>query len=433
MTSVTSNSGHLLHNLLLFGRVLRGLGLPVPGGRMLDVVRALDHVGLRRRTDFQATLRTILVSRQRDLAVFDEAFQVFWRPPKSDWTTRDLRSLGEQRRYRRPQIAPPADPDSDGDGSGPNEDQVDLTRTYSAREVLRTKDFADFNGDEISEAKRVITELAWELGQRRTRRWVHGSGARLDLRHALRSNLRYGGELLELPRLQRKEKTRPLVLVCDVSGSMERYTRMLLHFIHGVSGSLGNVESFLFATRLTRITGQLEHRSVDEAVRKVSQTVPDWAGGTRIGETLRVFNLKWARRVLGWGAIVLIISDGWDRGQPDLLRREMARLQRSCHRLIWLNPLLGSSSYQPLTRGMQVALPLVDDHLPVHNLASLQDLATHLASLSPQRPGRRQQPVLLPATADSIIASGDPRGRQVSRHAGAKPTFRHPMWGRGSE
>ena len=438
MNSTEAESGRFLHNLLLFGRVLRRLGLDVHTGRMLDVVEVLDYVSVGRKRDFQQALRTLLVHRRQDLPLFDEAFQVFWRPRKKDQTTMDLRSLGEQRRYRKPQVGPPpprreAASDSDAkDSSSSDADQVDLTRTYSAREVLREKDFAQYTPQEFDQARQMMSELSWNLGVRRTRRWVPGAGPAMDLRGLLRRNMRYGAELLELPRRERKDKPRPLVLICDVSGSMERYTRMLLHFVHSIAGEMDRVESFLFATRLTRVTAQLAHRGVDEAVKEVSRAVPDWAGGTRIGDALKTFNLRWARRVLGWGTVVLIISDGWDRGEPELLRRQMARLQRSCHRLIWLNPLMGSSEYEPLTRGIQAALPYVDDFRSVHNLASLEDLARHLNTLPEHRPTRRQQVSLL-GSQEHVPEDAVPASSQRSRRLDANPTFRHPLWGRGRD
>ena len=427
----TSETGHLLHNLLLFGRVLRSLGLEVHAGRMLQVVQALDYISVGRKRDFYHTLRTTLVHRQRDLALFDEAFRVFWRRPPGDRTTMDLRSLGEQRRYRQPQVGPPP-PGSDSGGEGTREpgqeaDRVDLTRTYAALEVLREKDFAKFTAQEMAQARAMMTELAWDLGVRSSRRWAPGPGASLDLRRTMRGNLKYGGEMVTLARRRRKVKPRPLVLVCDVSGSMESYTRMLLHFIHSMAGGLERLEAFLFATRLTRITHHLSHRGVDQAVSEVAKTVPDWAGGTRIGQAIKTFNYQWARRVIGWGAVVLIISDGWDRGEPELLGREMACLQRRCHRLIWLNPLLGSDSYQPLTRGIQAALPFVDDFLPVHNLASLEDLSRRLNTLPEQRPGRRQHISITPLQETAPVTPAP----QSSASAGASPTFRHPLWGRG--
>jgi hypothetical protein len=257
--------------------------------------------------------------------------------------------------------------------------------SYSSREASRVKDFADLSEKELEEAKAMIAGLTWDLGTRRTRRWVPGPGPVLDFRKVLRRNLRHGGEPLALPKRERASRRRPLVLLCDVSGSMERYARMLLHFMHGVTGDLDQVEAFVFATRLTRITRELALRGPRRSLPTIPRRVPDWAGGTRIGDALRTFNVQWARRVMGRGPVVLLISDGWDRGDPGLLTREMSRLRRSCHRLIWLNPLLGSADYQPLTRGMQAALPFVDDFLPAHNLDSLEALADHLKRLPDRR------------------------------------------------
>lgn len=424
--------GHILHNTLLFAEVLRRVGLDVGTGEVLDLVRATEHVPIGQKQDFYRAARCLLVHRKQDLPVFDEAFQVFWRPPASGHTTRDLRSMGEQRRFRKPQVGPPPGAD-EPEGSIPGDDsdspdRIDLTRTYSAQEVLRAKDFADYSPAEIASAKRMMEDLRWNLGHRRTRRRVAGPGRWLDLRKTLRRNLKYGGELLELAHRRPKVKTRPLVLICDVSGSMEQYTRMLLHFIHTIAGGTNHVEAFLFATRLTRITRHLNYRSVDQAVSEVSKAVPDWAGGTRIGQALKTFNFQWLRRVLGGGALVLIISDGWDRGAPELLARETSRLQRSCHRLVWLNPLLGSPTYQPLTQGMQAALPYVDDFLPANNLNSLEALALHLSQLNPQRaPVRRYQP---PKAAEQAETQAAPRVESQVAETGPLPTFRHPVWGR---
>jgi uncharacterized protein with von Willebrand factor type A (vWA) domain len=257
--------------------------------------------------------------------------------------------------------------------------------SYSSREVSRTKDFAEFTQHELNEAKTVLDGLRWEPEMRRTRRWIAGSGPKADLRRMIRKNMRYGGELVEIPARERKEKRRPLVLLCDISGSMERYSRMLLHFMHTLTERMDRVEAFLFATRLTRVTHELADRGPDEAILKISRQVSDWSGGTRIGESLRAFNVVWGRRTLAHGSVVLVISDGWDRGEPELLRSEIGRLRRTSHRLIWLNPLLGSPGYQPLTRGMRAALPFIDDFLPVHNLESLEALAVHLNSLPARR------------------------------------------------
>ena len=425
----------ILHNLVLFGGVLRGLGLDVGAANMLDLVRAIEFAPMGRKQDFKQAARCILVHRKRDLPLFDEAFDIFWRKPATGQTTMDLRSMGEQIRFRKPQVGPPplgleGEPDPRQADDGTDVDRVDLTRTFSVREVLREKDFAQFTAREVQDARDMMSQLSWELGRRRTRRLIPGSGAHLDLRATLRRNLKSGGEIMELSHRRPKDKLRPLVLICDISGSMERYTKMLLHFIHSISGDLDRVEAFLFATRLTRITRHLNHRGVDQAVTEVSKAVPDWAGGTRIGEAIKTFNYRWLRRVIRGGAVVLVISDGWDRGETDLLGQEMSRLQRSCHRLIWLNPLLGSESYEPLTRGMQAALPYIDDFLPVHNLNSLEALGLHLNRLAPRRalghPYRSPVPQQLEPVSSSPSAL--PMGRRPDPNH--PPSFRHPLWGR---
>jgi uncharacterized protein with von Willebrand factor type A (vWA) domain len=386
----------LVHNLLHFGRLLHALGLDVHAGRMLDVASALPHVDIGRRQDFYFTLQSLLIHRQQDLAMFDEAFGAFWRRPAAEWSTSDLRALGEQRRFGKPQADMPA-----GDSVAPDDPSLATlaepvervaAMSYGSHEVSRVKDFAQFTDEELQRGKDVIASLTWHLGMRRTMRWEPGHGRMLDFRRLVRRNIRHGGELLSLPVRTRKSKHRPVVLICDVSGSMDRYARMLLHFMYSLAGGPARtfrVEAFLFATRLTRITRDLSRRGASDRVLKVPLGVPDWGGGTRIGEALRAFNVRWAKRVMGHGPVVLLISDGWDRGEPALLREQMARLQLSCHRLIWLNPLLGSPDYQPLTRGMQAALPFVDDFLPVHNLASLEALGEHLSRLPPHRSARR--------------------------------------------
>lgn len=395
------NSGNLLHNLLLFGRLLRALDLDVNLGRMIDLVHALEHVDIGNKSDFYHTARSLLVHNKEDIPLFDEAFEIFWRKPVDEWTTLDLRALGEKRRFRKPAFVPPPlkqrEPALSGNnGTDPStgEDEppvIQATLTFSEREVLRHKDFADMTGEELEQIKSLMAALVWKLGMRSSRRLRVGRGMAVDMRRTLRRNLKYGGEVLHWERRDRKVKPRPLVIIADISGSMERYTRLLLHFIYSLSEGLDQkVEAFVFSTRLTRITRYLHERDVDAAFRQVARQVPDWSGGTRIGEALKSFNFDWTRRVLGQGAIVLLISDGWDRGDPDLLRDEMARLQRSSYRLIWLNPLLGSDEYEPLTRGMQTALPYVDDFLPVHNLASLEDLAERLKFVEDHRPERKQ-------------------------------------------
>jgi uncharacterized protein with von Willebrand factor type A (vWA) domain len=251
--------------------------------------------------------------------------------------------------------------------------------------VLRHKDFAEMNVDELKRARALIAELVWQLGERRTRRKQPGAGTLFDWRRTLRRNLKYGGEVLKWARREPKFKPRPLVVIADISGSMERYTNLLLQFIYSLSSGLDQVEAFVFSTRLTRISKQLHNRDAERALREVASAVTDWAGGTRIGEALKDFNFKWGRRVLGRGAVVMIISDGWDRGDIPLLHQEMARLSLSSHRLIWLNPLLGHEGYEPLTQGMSTALPYIDDFLPVHNLMSLEQLGETLAGVAKPR------------------------------------------------
>ena len=417
----------ILPNLLRFGRLLRALGLDVHAGRMLDVAAALAHVDIGRRSDVYFTLQTLLIHRQQDLAAFDEAFRVFWRRPAGEWSTTDLRALGEQRRFGAPHVDTTAGTPADAGEPSPAlpVDAVD-SMSSGSQEVLRAKDFGQFTEEELARAHAMIDALTWDPGVRRTRRWAPGRGGVVDLRRVIRRNIRYGGEPVSLPTRDRTVKPRPLVLISDVSGSMERYARLLLHFIYSLAAGDGRpgrairVEAFLFATRLTRITPELRHCGTAGAVPAIPRRVPDWGGGTRIGEALRTFNVRWARRVLGHGPVVLLISDGWDRGEPDMLRREMARLQRSCHRLIWLNPLLGSPDYQPLTRGMQAALPFVDDFLPVHNLVSLEALAEHLNRL-PRRgrlAGARRWAARPLAHARGLGASRLGKGRLASLAGG---------------
>ena len=433
VSSHSEPDGHILHNLMLFGETLRRLGLDFGSGNMLDLVKATETIPIGRRQDFRHAARCLLVHRKQDFPLFDDAFQIFWRRPAHGISTRDLHSMGEERRYRNPRVGPPVSGDEETQelaGEAPEGmPAIDMSQTYSAREVLRQKDFADYTPAEMAQARTMMSELSWEIGQRKTRRTQVGEGTALDWRRTFRQNLKYGGELLELSHREPREKTRPLVLICDVSGSMERYTRLLLHFIHTIAGDLGRVEAFLFATRLTRITRYLNYRGVDQAVNEVSRAVPDWAGGTRIGDAIKAFNYTWARRTLGSGPVVLVISDGWDRGEPELLSREMSRLQRSCHRLVWLNPLLGSPNYQPLTQGIQAALPYVDDFLPVHNLNSLEALARHLNSLPPRKqPAAAYRRARLAGAPEEEQPAGPARRREDMNPALA-PTFRHPLWG----
>lgn len=387
--------GHLLRNLLLFARLLRGLGIQSTPTQILDFVEGLPHITLRNREDFKNSAKTILISKQEHIALFDEAFDLFWQArDQGILQDIDLKAYIPQPPQQKQILEIISADEQKGEPPEREAEEpiIDTIYTYSSIEVLQHKDFADLSPEEMQEIKHLMQSMTWQLEQRRTRRKTRAvRGAYLDMRRTFRQNLRYGGQPLELSWKRRKLKRRPLVVISDISGSMERYSRVLLKFIYAISNGLERVEAFVFSTHLTRITRQIRGRDIDLAIDKATATIHDWAGGTRIGESLKIFNYRWGRRVLGQGAIVLIISDGWDRGDTALLSQEMNRLQLSSQRLIWLNPLLGATNYEPLTRGIQAALPYIDDFLPIHNLASLQQLGNLLEKLGEHKPERPQQ------------------------------------------
>ena len=372
----------VLGALIRFGQLLRDRGLQVHGGRLLDVVEALQHVNVGSRAEVYHACRALLVHRREDLAVFDRAFGAFWadhgeRLPRGA-TTPDEPPSGDAGEAADESSALAAVPCAALEG----DESAGGARLWSDAQVLAHKDFAVFTPDEVAQARAALDRLEWTIGARRTRRWVAGRGSRVDLRRVLARSARTGGDILTLPRRRRRTRPRPIVLLCDISGSMERYSRMLLHFAHSLTSRHHRVEAFLFSTQITRVTRQLRRRRVDEAVKEVTRAVPDWSGGTRIGEALQQLHQRGMRRALRGGPVVLLISDGWDRGDPAVLKEQMHRLQRSCHRLIWLNPLIGTAGYAPLTRGLQAALPFVSDFLPARTLTNLVDLALHLNALS---------------------------------------------------
>lgn len=370
---------HLRNHFLAFGRLLRQFGIPVDPRQMIDLLAALAYVEIGRHEDVYLTCRSLLVRRREDLPVFDEAWEFFWASQRQgspvglalpDAPVKELRIPRRLQRQRE------QSPDA---SQASQEHEIEIQMSYSQSEQLRQKDFAQFTAEEMDQARELMAQITYRIAQRPVRRFSPGRGRRIDARRTLRQTLRSGGEVVTLLRKRRKHKQRPLVVLCDISGSMDRYSRTLIQFVYTISAGLRSVETFVFGTRLTRITRLLEHKDIDEAVQLVGASVLDWGGGTRIGEAIKTFNFAWGRRVLGRGAVVLLISDGWDRGDPALLGAEVARLQRTTHRLIWLNPLLGMPGYQPLTRGLQAALPNVDDFLPVHNLRSLEELGAKLA------------------------------------------------------
>jgi uncharacterized protein with von Willebrand factor type A (vWA) domain len=381
---------NLAANIVVFGRLLREVGLDVAVDQVADAVDAVTRVGVSRRGDVHDALQSVLVRRQAHVALFDAAFDAFWQDHAERWGRRDLRAIGEPRESIRLQIDTVLAETDDTDDAGDDADRPlpssDL-QTWSRVEALRDRDFADLSESELAEARAALAALTWEPGRKARRRWVRGEGRRIDLRRAWRQRVATG-EIVQLPRRERTTRRRPIVLFADVSGSMERYSRMLLHFAHVLTTAHHRVEAFVFSTRLTRITRELRRRRADDAIAAAARRAPDWSGGTRIGDVLRTFHVQWARSVLGHGAVVLVVSDGWDRGEPAELRAQVARLQRSCHRLIWLSPLIGTADYQPLTRGLVAALPYVDDFLPARNLRNLEDLAAHLNALPAARPVR---------------------------------------------
>ena len=376
----------VLDNVLRFGRTLRQAGLDAGPGRMVDVAGALQLIGLASPDAVYHTCRTLLVSRAEQIPIFDRVFHAFFSG-RQEWSSTPSVSMPESgdRRGEAGQFAAEA---LAGDASSPSDEKAVDVGMWSDIGGIANKDFAAFTAEEVALGRAFLERLQWDPGERRTRRWVAGRGPRIDLRRAIAQSLRTGGDIIALPQRRRRSHPRRLIVLCDVSGSMERYSRMLLHFTHAIARKRREVEVFLFSTQLTRVTMEVRTSRLDVAVASMSRAVPDWSGGTRIGEALAQFHRRWARRVLHRGPVVLLISDGWDRGDPAVLGDQVARLRRSSHRLIWLNPLIGTTDYAPLTRGLQAALPYIDDFLPARTLNDLGDLAIHLNGLGRSRRSR---------------------------------------------
>ncbi len=389
-----AGGGALAANLQGFGRLLRRAGLPVGSNETLAAMEALTHVPLDDRHQMHAALRAVMVRRREHFEVFDQAFLLYWSNPEAARNAAAAalldgmkerakappgsRRLSEARSAPRPPANRPQAPDE--------RPPTDVALTVSERERLQSMDFESMSADEIARAKGEIRRLALPLDARPTRRFRSDpQGPAVDLRATIRASLRQGGEVLSLERRRRVVRPPPLVALCDISGSMARYAQVLLHFLHAVTNDRARVHSFLFGTRLTNVTRQLRHRDPEVAFEMVSHIVPDWSGGTRIGEALELFNRHWARRVLGQGAVVLLITDGLDREGARGLADATARLQRSCRRLIWLNPLLRYEGFQPRSEGIKAMLPHVDEFRTVHNLNSLRAL---VETLSDNRSGR---------------------------------------------
>jgi uncharacterized protein with von Willebrand factor type A (vWA) domain len=366
------------HNLVRFVRYLRHHGLSVVPETTVALLHAASAVGLERREDVYAAFRAVAVVRPSEIPVFDDAFELFF----GGHTGRlRLEPIGIE---YRPQRGGGASVVSQSVRADPAEEPPAATEHTGASAVRRlaARDFAELDADDRAAVRRLIARMVWQPAEAFSRRYGPSpSGTRPHLRRNLRRMVGPSNDLMPLAMAAPRRRRRPLVVLADVSGSMERYTEMLLYFVHAARGSLGRVEAFVFSTELYRITRELRHRDAGVALRQVGTTVPEWSGGTLIGASLADFNERWSRRVTRGGPIVIIISDGWDRGEPDLLRREMAALARAVHRVVWLNPLAGRADYAPEVQGMRTVLPFVDDFLPAANLSDLTAVVRLLESL----------------------------------------------------
>jgi uncharacterized protein len=384
-------AGRLLANIMYFARTLRAAGLPIGPGKVLAAVEAVRAVGITDRSDFYWTLHAVFVNRRDQRELFDQAFHIFWRNPELLEKMMALmlpairsNEPGEEM-SRRLAEALHAGEGEGKDRPSETEIEVDAAMTFSERELLQKMDFEKMSTAELAAARAAIRRMMLPIADLPTRRFAADPrGARTDMRATLRAQLR-SGDLLSLKRKRRRRRPPPLVVLCDISGSMSRYSRTFLHFMHAVTNDRDRVYTFLFGTRLTNITRFLRYKDVDVALDKVAGAVEDWSGGTRIGQCLADFNRDWSRRVLGQGAVVLLITDGLDRDAGAGIGREMDRLHKSCRRLIWLNPLLRYEGFAPKSLGMRAILPHVDEFRPVHNLESLGELVTALSRPGPRR------------------------------------------------
>jgi hypothetical protein len=405
-----------------FGRALRRAGLGIDLGAEIDFARALQVVDIGDRDEVRDAGAAVFVRRRDDRPTYDDVFDRYWRarhrlPPEVDPASLEPLPdgeagepepggdplLGDERRSELEDQMQALVPSDDGETEGEADDELVVSPdSYSQSEVLRHLEFDRMTPAELRDAERLVDLLEPRLEVRRTRRYeLHQHGRRLAARAMFRRSLGSGGEIVNWVWRRQQRRPRPIVVICDISGSMERHSRLLLRFIQALSASSAvRTESFVFGTRLTRVTRLLRDRDRDRALSRVAEAVNDWAGGTRIGESFREFNLKWARRTLRSSGVVIVVSDGWDRGDPGLVAAETSRLRRSCHRLVWLNPLAGTPGYQPLAAGMRAAYPYIDDFLPAGSIASLERLGEILAG---------------------VRASDVDRGREAAAHVGVDP------------
>jgi len=379
----TETRGVIADNIIGFGRALRAAGLPVGPGAIIDAMNALQIVGVSSRDDVYTALESVFVKRREHALIFAQAFDIFFRAVQ-DWD-----QLVDSMPLPTPMQTPPPPASRRVQEALAQRDLVEERDAYaqemqlavSDEELLQKKDFAQMSAAEIEHARRAIQRMALPLAERPTRRYQPlRHGRKLDLRRTLRGSLRTAGEIVNLHHLGRIDKPVPIVALLDISGSMNEYTRLFLHFLHAVTDARKRVSVFLFSIRLTNISRALRARDPDEALARCTEMVEDWSGGTRIAVSLRTFNRLWSRRVLGQGAVVLLITDGLEREPDQRLAFEMDRLHRSCRRLVWLNPLLRYSGFEARAQGIKLMLPHVDEFRPVHNLDSIDDLIAALSS-----------------------------------------------------
>jgi hypothetical protein len=389
--------GRLAENIVYFARALRAAGIPVGPGAVLDAVQAVGVAHVGTREDFYWTLHAVFVKRHEHSILFDQAFRIFFR--KRAYIEKLIASTLPQAKDVSLKAPPPgAQRVHEALFAGLNDKEraqsdveIDARLTTSDREVLQKKDFAQMTAAEISAAKDAIARLALPLDKVRTRRLApKRRGRAIDIRRTLRASMKAGGAVIDLKYLGPREKEPPIVALLDISGSMSQYTGLFLHFLHAVTDARKRVTTLLFGTRLTNVTRALRERDPDEALAACSAHVTDWSGGTRIASSLHLFNKQWARRVLGQGAIVLLITDGLERDADDTLSFEMDRLHRSCRRLIWLNPLLRFEGFEARAKGVRAMMPHVDELRPIHNLESMTELVRALSATS----GRDHDPKL---------------------------------------
>ena len=394
-----STGDAVVRKLVTFGRILREAGVEVGPGRIQDALRALDAIDLRRRDEVYAALACTLVARRDDLELFDRAFRAWFEkdPTRNEGRRPDL-GIGIDERTQPPAPAKHPNEGDDPEDKDEEQEEPDVLAAYSADENLRERDFSTLTRSELLRLRRLMDRLVRVLPTRRSRRLeLAANGAQLAPRETLRRAMRHQGEPIERVFRRPKRVERRVVFLCDVSGSMEPYSRALVLFLQAAVSAGRKVEAFTFGTRLTRLTPFLGGYDPEASLQRAARAVPDWAGGTRIGDNLKAFNDLYGRRGLTRGAVVVIVSDGWERGDVTTLAAEMARRRRRCHSIIWVNPLKGTVGYEPLAAGMAAALPYVDVFLPGHNLAALESLAEALRQVDGRRSGVR--PATLRAAA----------------------------------